>query len=130
MNMIELYQVAVLALAVAAISVTTSKSRMFASSRVWIAGRSEFLGELASCHYCTSHWLAIVLVAIYRPVLVPQWFLIDLIVSVFAMVAISALISGVIIKLTPFRGDVPHRTEVGVTEEAAGEVTPLKKRVL
>jgi hypothetical protein len=104
MNMIGLYQVAVLALATAAISVTVSKARVFASARAWIAARNTWLGELVSCSYCTSHWVAIALVAIYRPVLVSQWIFVDLLVSVFGMVAIAAIVSGVIIKLNPFRG--------------------------
>ncbi len=104
MNMIGLYQVAVLALATAAISVTISKARLFASAREWIAKRNTWLGELMSCSYCTSHWVAIALVAIYRPVLVSQWIIVDLFVSVFAVVAIAAIVSGMIIKLNPFRG--------------------------
>lgn len=120
MNLIGLYQVAVLALAVAAIAVTTSKSRMFTPTRKWVAGRSNLLGELASCHYCTSHWVAFVLVAIYRPVLVPQWFLLDLLVSVFAVVAIAAVISGVIIKLTPFQADAAYQPTRGLDESGIG----------
>lgn len=104
MDFTSLYQVVVLAMAVAAIAVTTSKSRMFAPMREWLAERNSMLGELASCNYCTSHWLAIVFVAIYRPVLVPELFLVDLVVSVFVMVAIAAVVSGVIIKLNPSQG--------------------------
>lgn len=103
MNMIGLYQVAVLALMTAAISVTISKSRVFASAREWITARNTWFGELVSCSYCMSHWVAIVLVAIYRPVMISQWMFVDLIVSVFGVVAIAAIISGVIIKLNPFR---------------------------
>lgn len=104
MNTIGLYQVAVLALATAAISVTVSRSRIFASAREWIAIRNTWLGELVSCSYCTSHWVAIALVAIYRPVLISQWIFVDFLVSVFGIVAIAAVISGVIINLNPFRG--------------------------
>lgn len=104
MNMIGLYHITVLALATAAISVTVSKARLFASAREWIALRSNRLGELVSCSYCTSHWVAIAFVAIYRPVLISQWIAVDLLVSVFGVVAIASIISGVIIKLTPFRG--------------------------
>lgn len=106
MNLIGLYQVTVLAVAVAAVAVTVSKARVFASTREWIAKRNAWLGELVSCSYCTSHWVALALVAIYRPVLVEQWIVVDLLVSLFAMVAIAAIISGVIIKLTPFRDSV------------------------
>lgn len=100
----ELYHVAVLALATAAISVTVSKARIFAFVRGWIASRSRRLGELVSCSYCTSHWVAIGLVAVYRPVLISQWIILDLIISVFSVVAIAAIVSGVITKLNPFHG--------------------------
>ncbi|MBI4135980.1 MAG: DUF1360 domain-containing protein [Candidatus Vogelbacteria bacterium] len=97
------YQVVVLALATAAISTTISKGRIFASAREWIIERNEWLGKLVSCSYCTSHWVALAFVAIYRPVLIQQWFIVDLFVSVFSVVAISAVVSGVIIKLTPWQ---------------------------
>jgi len=106
MNFEGLYQVAVLALATAAISVTTSKARVFASTRRWIASRSDWFGDLVTCTYCTSHWMAIAFIAIYRPVIFHQWMVIDLIVSMFTTVALSAIISGVIIKLNPFHEDV------------------------
>jgi hypothetical protein len=116
MNFEGLYQVVVLALAIAAISVTTAKSRIFASARSWINERNEWLGELASCQYCTSHWLALVFVAIYRPVIIKQWIIVDLLVSLFSMVAIAAVISGLIIKLATFQGnDNPPDKENGDT---------------
>ncbi len=102
MNMTGLYHVVVLALATAAISVTVSKARLFAFVREWIAARNTWIGELISCSYCTSHWVAIAFVAIYRPVVISRWIVADLFVSVFSMVAIAAIVSGVIIKLNPF----------------------------
>lgn len=101
------YQVVVLALATAAISTTISKGRIFASTREWIIERNEWLGKLVSCSYCISHWVALVFVAIYRPILIQQWFIVDFFVSVFSVVAISAIISGVIIKLTPWQQPLP-----------------------
>lgn len=118
MNITGLYQVAVLALATAAISATVSKARVFAFAREWIASRNTWLGELVSCSYCTSHWVAIALVAIYRPVLISQCIAVDLLVSVFGVVAISAIVSGVIIKLNPF----PSRND-----ELESEVTQLRE---
>ena len=109
MNLTGFYQVAVLALATSAISVTISKARLFASLREWIASRNEWLGDLVSCSYCTSHWVAIALIAIYRPVLVPQWMPLDFLVSVFGVVAIAAVISGLITKLNPFLESVQDK---------------------
>lgn len=102
-----MYQVVVLALATAAISTTISKGRIFVSARKWIIERNEWLGKLVSCSYCASHWVALVFVAIYRPILIQQWFIVDFFVSVFSVVAISAIISGAIIKLTPWQQSLP-----------------------
>jgi len=118
MNLTGFYQIAILALATAAISVTVSRARVFASAREWIAARSSWLGELVSCSYCTSHWVAIALVAIYRPVLIPQWVVVDFLVSVFGVVAIAAVVSGMIVKMNPF----PSRNE-----EIESEVTRLRE---
>lgn len=128
MNMIGLYQVAVLALATAAISVTVSRARVFASAREWIASRNTWLGELVSCSYCTSHWVAIALVAIYRPVLVSQWIIVDLLVSVFGVVAIAAIVSGVIIKLNPFSGSdgIPRVADNSVHEESNANSSSIR----
>ncbi len=107
MNIIALGQIAFFALAVAAISVTISKSKLFASVRAWISEKNQRLGHLVSCAYCTSHWVAMPLIVIYRPIVVPFLSAVDLIVSWLALVAIAALVSGSINKLTPFSGDVP-----------------------
>jgi hypothetical protein len=128
MNFEGLYQVAVLALATAAISVTTSKARVFASARRWIASRSDWFGDLVSCTYCTSHWVAIAFVAIYRPVIVHQWIVIDLIVSVFTTVALSAIISGAIIKLNPFHGDALKEVGNNFEESNAGNAGNVARR--
>lgn len=100
MNILGLYQIIALALATAAISVTISKAVIFASLREWIEEHNSWFGELINCHYCTSHWVAMAFVAMYRPVFIQLWIGIDLIVSLFCVVAISAIVSGVIIKLT------------------------------
>lgn len=103
MDISGLCQIAVLSLATAAISVTISKARVFASARQWVAERNKWLGELLSCSYCTSHWVAIAFVAIYCPVIIAQGNIVDLIVAVFTVVAMAAVVSGVIIKLNPFQ---------------------------
>lgn len=54
----SLTRVALLALAVAAGSVTVTKSRLFGRFRVAVLRRSEVLGELVTCAYCFSHWVA------------------------------------------------------------------------
>lgn len=94
------YDISMLALATAAISVTISRAKIFKSAREYVAGRSEWFGELISCHYCLSHWVAITMVLIYRPLLVQAWLPVDVAVMVFVVVALSAVIGGVVIRLT------------------------------
>ncbi len=94
------YDIVVIALATAAISITISKGRIFAPVRGWVASKNHWFGELLSCFYCTSHWLAFIFVMIYQPLLVHKLFVLDLFVSMFVVVAISAVICGVIIRLT------------------------------
>ncbi|UJS16697.1 MAG: hypothetical protein L3J17_12390 [Candidatus Jettenia sp.] len=40
-------------------------------------GEKSFLGGLLSCGYCFSHWIACVLVALYRPRLFESWCLLN-----------------------------------------------------
>jgi hypothetical protein len=98
-----MYQVLVLSLATAAISVTVSRAQIFATFRTLIAEKSTWAGKLISCYYCTSHWVAIVFVLIYRPVLISRFYVVDLFVSTFSIVCIAALVGGIIIKLNLFR---------------------------
>lgn len=105
MNTIAIYQTVVLALAIAAWSVTTSRARVFAGVRSWIADRNSWLGELVACPYCTCHWLALGLTLAYRPRLVQLWLPLDLLVTVFVMVATASMVAGVIMLLIPFHGD-------------------------
>lgn len=95
----ELLQILFLSLATAAISVTITKAKVFASMRNWVGARSQWLGSLVTCTYCTSHWVAIGFVAIYQPILFPKLFLVDLIASVFAIVAVSSFLATIIAKL-------------------------------
>lgn len=103
MNIDGLYQVAVLALATTSIALTVAQAQIFAPARGWIAKRNHWLGELVSCSYCTSHWVALALVAIYRPTLVECWRVADLVVSVFVVVTISTVVSTLITLLQRLR---------------------------
>jgi len=119
MNTIALFQIIVLAFAAAAISTTITKAFIFAPMREWIFKRNEWFGELFSCPYCMSHWVGFVLVAIYRPILVEMCFVIDLLISVFVLVAISAIVSGLILKL--------HKPHEKIAEEPL-PATPVTTR--
>lgn len=88
-----------LSLAVSALSITITKAKVFRWFRKLIQQQSNWLGELISCPYCMSHWFALAMVAVYRPTVVSSrsW-LLDLGVSVMAIVALAAMLSGLIAK--------------------------------
>lgn len=52
----DLYTLLVLGLAVATVSLTVSKSSLFARPRAMLG--DSWLERLASCPYCLSHWVA------------------------------------------------------------------------
>jgi hypothetical protein len=96
---VDLISLFVLSLAVAALSLTLTKAKVSAPARRWIKKKSYWLGELASCPYCMSHWLSFGMVAAFRPVIAHSgFFLLDLFVSAFAIVAIAAMAVGLIFK--------------------------------
>lgn len=79
------------ALAISALSVTASKSALFEAPRRWVKGP---LGKLFSCPYCLSHWFALAAVA-----WLPLASLANAFVTLFALVSLSAMITGVTIQL-------------------------------
>ncbi len=106
MNITALLQLAALSLACSAVAVTLTKSSFFSWLRVW-ARKHLFktLAKLVSCPYCASHWIAAGLVGVYQPVFIQAWLPFDLFVSVMVTVALSALVTGVILFFTPFGVD-------------------------
>lgn len=109
----------VLSLMVGAIATTTAKAKVFLAVREWIKSQSNFFGYLVSCAYCTCHWLSIAIVLIYQPVIVEKYILLDLVVSIFAMVAMSAITSGLIMFLIPFQGDAQNEPVLELKEKDA-----------
>jgi hypothetical protein len=72
-----LAQVLWLSLVTASVAFTLCETALFAGLREWVKGRSVWLGKLACCGYCLGHWVAFALVAIYRPRLFGEWWLLD-----------------------------------------------------
>ena len=60
-------QVICLSIITASIAFTLSETKLFLPFRDWVSARSKFLGKLVNCGYCTGHWIAFALVAIYKP---------------------------------------------------------------
>lgn len=88
-----------LAMATSIISVTISSSKLFYKFRILCGVVSRFLGDLVECFYCLSHWVAFVFVLIYHPNLINNLLLFDLIITYFVIIALSVLISGVILHI-------------------------------
>jgi hypothetical protein len=95
----------ILAVAVAAVSMTVARAKVSKGFRDWVASKSTWLGDLFNCPYCISHWITFAAVAWYRPRVVTSGFILfDWIVSVFLIVAMASLVSGVI-RLASFPND-------------------------
>jgi hypothetical protein len=87
--------------AISACSITMARSAMMVPYRRLMLRFGAFTGALARCHYCTSHWLAAGVVAVYRPSIGgPFWA--DCALAWLALVGGSALLSGLIMFFTPF----------------------------
>ena len=89
-----------LGLATSAISVTLTKAGVAKPLRVWVVKR---WGEntMLSCPFCTSYWIAMPLVLIYRPFVVRVFLPVDIFVSLAAIVGVAAIVSGITIQTIP-----------------------------
>lgn len=92
-------EVMIICLAISSISLTLSKSYIGKILVAWAFKRSEIFGELMSCHYCLAHWLALIFYAVYQPSLIEGYFIVDAIISIFAMITIATIISCIITTL-------------------------------
>jgi hypothetical protein len=61
----------------ASLSFTVTETRVFMPFREWVKKRNSSLGKLLSCGYCFGYWVALALVAIYRPKIFDSWWLLD-----------------------------------------------------
>jgi hypothetical protein len=84
-------QVILLSFVTASISFTLAEMKLFAPFREWIKVRSSILGGLFSCGYCLGHWVAFILVAIYRSRLFQFWGLLDYFLTALIIAWIAAL---------------------------------------
>lgn len=70
-------QVFWLSVVTGSIAFTLTESKLFYSFREWVSKRSKFIGKLVNCGYCTGHWIAFALTAIYQPRLFNSWGFLD-----------------------------------------------------
>ncbi len=98
----KIFNLIIISMCVSSISITLTRGSPFSFLRNWAYKRSKWFGALLSCTYCTSHWVAIViviLVYIYNPIVnITNILFIDAAITVFAVVAISTIITGIVVK--------------------------------
>lgn len=130
--LVELFKLAICTLAVTTMTVTLSKAGVFAPLRRAVKSRSRWLGKLLDCPYCTSHWMAFAVVAVFQPRPVIVWLPVDLLLSAFAVVALSPIFAGLIFRLYDglLQGDnAPAAPTADITNHPApqsGYVRPRK----
>ena len=103
-----LFNVFILGVATGAISLLLTKSPVFNFLHDWLDKHSPFFGKMLDCPWCTSHWVALFFVLVYRPLLLdgswrPAWLYaswlnyllipVDYLVTVMVLVAISSVIA-------------------------------------
>jgi hypothetical protein len=84
-------QIALLSFATASIAFGIAETKLLAPLRERTKRRSQLLGELISCGYCLGHWVALGLVAIYRPRLFNAWWLLDYLITALIIAWLAAL---------------------------------------
>jgi hypothetical protein len=75
----------------ASISFTVTETKLFKPLREWVKGKNSFMGELLCCGYCFGHWIAFLLVAIYRPKLFDSWWLLDYFLTILVIAWFSGI---------------------------------------
>lgn len=87
-----------LALTNATITLTLNRASIFDRPRDWLSKKSDFLGKLLGCPYCLSHWVAFVLVGIYRPQVLAAHWAVNFLAASFAVVTLTTFCVGLMFK--------------------------------
>jgi hypothetical protein len=78
-------RVILLSFVTAAISFTVSEAKLLRPLREAVKRKSAIGGDLLCCGYCTGHWVALALVAIYQVRLFNSWWLLDYALTVLVI---------------------------------------------
>jgi hypothetical protein len=106
----QIVKMVFLSMACGAISMVLTKATVFNFAHDWLEAKVPFLGKLFNCPWCTSHWVAALLVSCYSVDLMygmrPAWsyngflsgplYLVDFAVNVFIMVVLAAVSARII----------------------------------
>ncbi len=94
-----------------AVSMTISTAKGFSGLRTWVKSKNEWIGEGLSCPYCTSHWVALILMLIYRPrPLDCGIYLIDFFTATMMMVALASITARAIFSAYAVMAPSPDET--------------------
>lgn len=74
-----------------AIAFAVSETKAFGPVRSLAGRNNAILGNLLSCGYCLSHWVAFAVVAIYQPRLFYAWWLLDYFLTSLVIAWLSGL---------------------------------------
>jgi hypothetical protein len=100
LTMNQYVQFMAIALCNGVIAMTLTKAVIFHTFRQWLVDKSNFIGELIQCPYCTSHWIAAVAMVIWHPRFTDCGFLpVDYIATGFALTALSSMVAGIVYRL-------------------------------
>lgn len=100
-----IWMILILGAATGVISITLTKALIFKDLREAVKARSKWFGKLLSCPFCSSFWIGAIWIGIYQPrALESSLWPVDLILSVFLDVAVSAVWCGIIFKFIGWIG--------------------------
>lgn len=66
------------------------RNKFFAPCREWLKVHNAFVAKTSSCGYCCGHWIAVTLVAIYRPRLFDGYWVLDYLLTA---ITVAGLVS-------------------------------------
>jgi len=87
---IRMENVIFLSFVTASISFAVTETKLLMPFREWLRGMNSLIGDLVSCGYCFGHWVAFVLVVIYRPRIFESWWVLDYSLTALVIAWLSA----------------------------------------
>jgi hypothetical protein len=91
--LLEIIEIGYLSMATSTISLTITRAKVSRPLRGWVTRRNNFFGEMITCPYCTSHWIAFILCAIYHPRPFPVNPFIDWFIASMTVVMLASVLS-------------------------------------
>lgn len=95
----ELWACIVISFAAASISYTITQTELFVPIRNLANKMGHMIGYLFHCFYCMGHWVIIIAVLIYKPIIINSGHMVvDLIVTGFFIVTLMTFVNGFMFK--------------------------------